>query len=57
MGTPEHVHRLHEMGLRGGAEIEMMQAGSPCIIRLDGHKLCFRDDEATRVLVEMGAVA
>jgi Fe2+ transport system protein FeoA len=45
------------MGLRGGAEIEMMQAGSPCIIRLDGHKLCFRDDEATRVLVEMGAVA
>lgn len=55
LGTPEHVHRLHEMGLRAGAAIELVQGGRPCIIRLAGHKLCFRDDEATQVLVEPSA--
>ena len=51
LGRPEQVHRLEELGLRGGATIEMVQTGSPCIIRLGAHKLCFRADELTRVLV------
>ena len=51
MGLPEEVHRLEELGLRTGAEVEMVQSGSPCIIRLGGHKLCFRGDEAFAVLV------
>lgn len=51
LGQPEQVHRLHELGLRSGTQIEMLQSGSPCIIRLVGHKLCFRADELTRVLV------
>ena len=57
MGRPEQVHRLEELGLRGGARIEMVQAGSPCIIRLAGQKLCFRADELLSVLVRRGAVA
>lgn len=56
-GPAEDVRRLHEMGLRQGASVEMVQPGSPCIIRLNGHKLCFRADEAMRVLVQLGEAA
>ncbi len=52
VGDAEHVHRLHEMGLHGGKQVEMVRGGSPCIIRLDGSKICFRADEVTTVLVE-----
>ena len=55
LGCGDLVHRLREMGLRGGAEIQMIRPGSPCIIRLDGQKLCFRADEVAQVLVRMGA--
>jgi Fe2+ transport system protein FeoA len=55
LGQPEQVHRLHELGLRGGSVIEMVQPGSPCIIRLGGQKLCFRADELMSVLVLAGA--
>jgi len=51
-GRPEQVHRLEELGLRGGEQIEMLQAGTPCIIRLGGQRqLCFRADDLLRVLV------
>ena len=56
LGRPEQVHRLEELGLRGGAAIEMVQTGSPCIVRLAGQKLCFRADELLRVLVRRRAV-
>ena len=51
VGRADHVHRLREMGLRDGAMIEMLQPGRPCIIRLDGQRLCVRDDELLSVLV------
>ena len=51
VGKPDDVHRLEELGLRGGAAVEMVQSGSPCIVRLAGHKLCFRADELIRILV------
>ena len=56
-GRPDEVHRLEELGLRSGAMIEMVQSGSPCIIRLAGHKLCFRADELLSVLVRCGAAS
>jgi len=55
VGAPDDVHRLEELGLRGGAAIEMLQSGSPCIIRLAGQKLCFRADDLLSVLVRCGA--
>lgn len=55
-GLPEQVHRLEELGLRGGATIEMVQNGRSCIIRLAGQKLCLRADELLRILVRRGAV-
>ena len=51
LGLPDDVRRLEELGLRNGAIVEMVQTGSPCIIRLDGAKLCFRTDELLSVLV------
>jgi Fe2+ transport system protein FeoA len=54
MGLPAIVLRLEELGLRAGKAVEVVQAGSPCIVRIDGHKLCFRDGEACEVLVRVG---
>lgn len=54
VGKCESVHRLHEMGLREGAEVEMIQPGSPCIIRLGEHRLCMRADDLVSVLVRVG---
>jgi Fe2+ transport system protein FeoA len=51
LGQPDQVHRLEEIGLRDGTSIEMVQAGSPCIIRLGGQKFCFRSDDLLRVMV------
>ncbi|MBW3596535.1 MAG: ferrous iron transport protein A [Planctomycetes bacterium] len=53
LGLPPDVHRLEELGLRIGAQVEIVQSGSPCIVRLAGHKLCFRDSELFRVLVRV----
>jgi Fe2+ transport system protein FeoA len=57
VGGPDEVHRLEELGMRVGAQVEMVQSGSPCIIRLGGSKLCFRDNEAFHVLVQTGDAA
>ena len=52
-GQTEQVHRLEELGLRGGAHVEMVQPGKPCIIRLGGQTLCFRADEMTSIFVSI----
>lgn len=51
-GHPDHVHRLEELGLRGGAKIEMFRPGNPCIVRLACSKVCLRTDDRLHVLVE-----
>lgn len=51
VGRPHEVLRLAEIGLRTGSTVEMVEPGSPCIVRLDGHKLCFRDGDVWSVLV------
>lgn len=57
LGLPEDVHRLEELGLRVGVEVEMIQPGFPCMIRLAGHKLCFRESEGLQVLVTTQSAA
>lgn len=54
VGRPDDIHRLEELGLRPGATIEMVQPGIPCIIRLAGAKLCFRESDVFSVLVRVG---
>lgn len=57
LGEPATVVRLQELGLRAGQAVEVVQAGSPCIVRVSGHKLCFRDGEACDVLVRLEPAA
>ena len=53
-GAPDVVKRLEEMGLREGIEVEMVQSGSPCIIRLGDSRLCFREAQMIHVMVSLG---
>lgn len=54
VGSPNDVHRLEELGLSSGTMVEMVQSGSPCIIRLGNSKLCFRESDVIGVLVRTG---
>lgn len=56
LGSREDVQRLEEMGLRRGECVEMLQPGSPCIIRLGGSRLCFRETDSLGVLVQTAPV-
>jgi hypothetical protein len=31
--------------------VEIIRGGSPCIVRLDGSTICFRDDQHVKILV------
>ncbi len=52
IGQADHVHRLEEMGLRRGATVEMVQSGSPCIVRVAQSTLCFRACDLVGILVD-----
>lgn len=55
VGMGSVVHRLCEMGLRRGAEVQMIRAGRPCLVRLNGQTLGLRSEELGGVLVRAGA--
>jgi Fe2+ transport system protein FeoA len=54
-GQPDHVHRLHEMGLRPGRLVRMVRAGRACIVACGNHRFGFRGADAALILVEVGA--
>jgi ferrous iron transport protein A len=56
-GSVELVHRLREMGLYDGAQVQMIRPGSPCILRLQGQRLGFRTDDLARVVVRVTTAA
>lgn len=56
-GGEDEVHRLKEMGLTAGRFVQMLQPGEPCIVRLDGTRLCFRPCDALSVLVRLEEVS
>jgi Fe2+ transport system protein FeoA len=45
---------LSELGIRQGVRVRMVQPGNPCIVQLEGHRLCFRDSETLNVFVRSG---
>ena len=53
-GRPDHVHRLHEMGLRPGRAVRMVRSGRACIVAVGNHRFGFRGDDAALILVEVG---
>ncbi|MCA9269752.1 MAG: ferrous iron transport protein A [Planctomycetales bacterium] len=57
LGDIHQVHRLEELGLRRGTQIRMLSPGSPCIVHLEGSRLCFRDSDLLGVMVTQEDVA
>jgi ferrous iron transport protein A len=51
-GESTLVTRLHEMGLRDGVEVTMVQSGEPCIIAVGNHRLSLRGGDTTVIMVE-----
>lgn len=47
------LHRLAELGLREGVNVQMVKAGEPCIIAVAGQRFSFRCDPSTLILVEV----
>lgn len=51
-GDSSDIHRLAELGIRKGATILMVQAGSPCILTVDQQRFTLRLDPEVTVLVQ-----
>lgn len=50
-GEPAWVGRLAELGVRVGCRLQMLRAGSPCLIHVDGGRLSLRGEQSAGVLV------
>jgi len=50
-GEPGCVGRLAELGVRAGSRVQVLQPGSPCLLRVGGARLSLRGDWALRILV------
>ena len=50
-GDPGLVGRLAEMGVRIGSRLQVLQPGSPCLLRVAGARLSVRADLAMQILV------
>jgi len=50
-GEPAWVGRMAELGLRTGSRIQVLQPGSPCLVRIGGGRLSFRPDQGAQILV------
>jgi ferrous iron transport protein A len=57
VGHADQVHRLEELGIRAGVAIEMLEPGTPCIVRVADQKLCFRDADLFNVIVRSGVAS
>lgn len=54
-GTSDYAKRLGELGFRQGAKVQMVRAGTPCIVRLENSRLCVRDLDVSTILVRTGS--
>jgi Fe2+ transport system protein FeoA len=50
-GEPSWVCRMAELGLRTGCRVQMLQPGTPCLLKVSGCRLCLRSDDLSQVLV------
>jgi ferrous iron transport protein A len=50
-GDPAWVCRMAELGLQAGCRVQMVQGGTPCMLRVAGCKLCLRGDDSAQILV------
>ncbi|MFN4258847.1 MAG: ferrous iron transport protein A [Gemmataceae bacterium] len=50
-GEAAWVGRLAELGIRIGSQLQMLQAGSPCLLRVGSARLSLRGELAMQVMV------
>jgi Fe2+ transport system protein FeoA len=50
-GQADWVGRLAELGIRQGSRVQVMQPGTPCLLKVAGCKLCLRGGECSQILV------
>ncbi len=50
-GDPAWVGRLAELGIREGCKLQVLQAGSPCLLDISGCRLCIRGGDGSQILV------
>ena len=50
-GAPVWVGRMAELGLQTGSRVQVLQPGSPCLLRVGGARLSLRSDEGSQILV------
>jgi Fe2+ transport system protein FeoA len=50
-GEPGWVGRLAELGVRIGERVCMVQPGCPCLVQLQGGRLCLRGESCSCILV------
>ncbi|MCE9567277.1 MAG: ferrous iron transport protein A [Planctomycetes bacterium] len=50
-GQAAWVGRLAELGIRQGCRVRVVQSGSPCLLDVNGCKLCLRGGECSQILV------
>jgi ferrous iron transport protein A len=55
-GDPAWVGRMAELGLRPGCRLQVLGAGSPCLLLVNGSRLCLRAEQAMQILVRSVAV-
>jgi hypothetical protein len=50
-GDPCWVGRMAELGLRAGIRLQVVCQGCPCLLLIDGCRLCVRSDLDTQIYV------
>jgi Fe2+ transport system protein FeoA len=50
-GEPSWVCRMAELGLREGCRVQLLQGGTPCLLRVADCKLCLRQADSTQIFV------
>lgn len=50
-GETGWVGRMAELGIRIGSRLQVLQPGSPCMLRVGGSRLSLRGDSSALILV------
>lgn len=51
MGSDQEISRLAALGIQGGARLQLLRRGSPCIIQLEDSRICLRTGKQLQILV------
>jgi ferrous iron transport protein A len=50
-GEPGWLGRMAALGLRVGSRVQVVQPGRPCLLQIDGCRLCVRGECELQILV------